>query len=280
MTRAADLHLHTCHSDGTFTPEELVRQAAGVDLACIALTDHDTVAGLAETGRLCEAAGVEFIPGIELTAHLGEREVHILGYFVRYTDPEFLVRTDSFKQARAQRVADMVAKLQQAGVDLQPADVTAVAGANCALGRLHVARALLNRGFIGQMDEAFYRFIGKGKTAFVPKPQLDVAAATALLHQAGGVAVLAHPGVSKLDGQLDGLMAAGLDGIEVWHSQQTAKQSKRYLAFAQARHCLVTGGSDCHGMAKDRVLIGGVRLDYAYVEQLKEFHVRTLSKGS
>lgn len=280
MTRTADLHLHTNHSDGTFTPADLVRHAAEAGLACIALTDHDTVAGVAETGRLCEAAGVEFIPGIELTAHLGEREVHILGYSVNYAAPEFVARIDCFKQDRARRVAEMVTKLQQAGVDLQHADVAGVAGGNSALGRLHVARALLNRGFIRHMDEAFHRFIGRGKPAFVPKPQLNVAAATALVHQFGGVAVLAHPGVSRLDDQLDSLMKAGIDGIEVWHSQQTSKQSKQYLAYAQAHHCLVTGGSDCHGLAKGEMLIGGVRLDYAYVKQLKEFHVRTLSKGS
>ena len=280
MTRAADLHLHTRHSDGTFTSEELVRRAAQAGLACIALTDHDTVAGLAETARHCEAAGVEFIPGIELTAHLGQREVHVLGYCISHTEPEFIAQVERFKEARAQRVADMVAKLQKAGVDLQTADVAGVAGAACSLGRLHVARALVNRGFIQHMDEAFHRFIGKGKPAFVPKTHLNVADAAALIHKFNGVAILAHPGVSGLDDQLDGLLAAGLDGLEVWHSQQTSKQSKRYLAFAQARHCLVTGGSDCHGMAKDEALIGSVRLDCAYVERLKEFHVWALSKVS
>ncbi len=258
----------------------MVWHAVEAKLGCIALTDHDTVAGVVETGRLCEAAGVEFIPGIELTAHVGEREVHILGYFIHHADPGFIARIDGFKAARAQRVADMVTKLQQSGVDLQPGDVADVAGNNSALGRLHVARALLNRGFIRHMDEAFHRFIGKGRPAFVPKPQLDVAAAVGLVHQFGGVAIIATPGVSKLDDQLDFLFKQGLDGLEVWHSQQSSKQSKHYLAFAEARPCLVTGGSDCHGLAKDAVLIGGVRLDYLYVEKLKEFHARTLSKVS
>jgi 3',5'-nucleoside bisphosphate phosphatase len=280
MTRAADLHLHTHHSDGTFAPADLVRHAAGAGLACIALTDHDTLAGLEETGRGCEAAGIEFIPGIELTAHRHEREVHVLGYFIRHADPQLVAQIEQFKAARARRVADMVAKLQKAGVDLQAADVADVAVGNSALGRLHVARALLKRGFIRHLDEAFHRFIGRGKPAFVPKQQLDVSAAAGLIHQFGGVAILAHPGVSGLDDQMDALLAMGLDGIEVWHSQQTAKQSQRYLAFAEARHCPVTGGSDCHGMAKDAVLIGNVRLDYTYVERLKEFHARTLSKVS
>ena len=143
-----------------------------------------------------------------------------------------------------------------------------------------VPRALVNRGFIQDMDEAFHRFIGKGKLAFVPKTHLNVADAAALIHKFNGVAILAHPGVSGLDDQLDGLLGAGLDGLEVWHSQQTSKQSKRYLAFAQARHCLVTGGSDCHGLAKGEALIGSVRLDCVYVERLKEFHVWALSKVS
>ncbi|MFZ2643087.1 MAG: PHP domain-containing protein [Verrucomicrobiia bacterium] len=280
MTRAADLHLHTRHSDGTFTPAELVQHAVEMELACIAVTDHDTVAGLAEMTALCQAAGIEFIPGIELTAHVGEREVHVLGYFIRYTEAEFVAQIESFKKGRAQRVAAMVGKLQQAGVGLQTTDVTAVAGDDSALGRLHVARALMNRGFIRHMDEAFHRFIGKGKPAFVPKTRLDVADAAALIHKFGGVAILAHPGVSALENHLDGLLASGLDGLEVWHSRHTPGQCERYRVFARDRGCLVTGGSDCHGLAKDEVLIGGVRLDYAYIEQLKEFHARTVSKVS
>jgi len=280
MTRAADLHLHTRHSDGTFTPAEVVRRAGEAGLACIALTDHDTVAGLPAMMQFCEAVGIEFIPGIELTAHLDEREVHILGYFVPHKEPEFVAQIERFKEARAQRVEKMVAKLQEAGVDLQAADVASVADHDSALGRLHVARALMNRGFIRHMDEAFHRFIGKGKPAFVPKPRLDVAAAAALINKFGGVAILAHPGVSGLENQLDGLLAAGLDGLEVWHSRHTAAQCERFLAFARERGCLATGGSDCHGMAKDEVLIGGVRLDYDYVKRLKEFHAWTLSKSS
>lgn len=279
MTRTADLHLHTRHSDGTFTPAELVQCAGESELSCIALTDHDTVAGLPAMAQLCEAAGIEFIPGIELTAHLGEREVHVLGYLVRYAEPEFIAQIEHFKKGRAQRVAEMVTKLQEAGVDLQASDVDAVAGGDSALGRLHVARALKNRGFIRHMDEAFHRFIGKGKPAFVPKLRLDVAAAAALINKFGGVSILAHPGVSGLENQLDGLLAAGLDGLEVWHSRHTAAQCERFLAFARERGCLVTGGSDCHGMAKDEVLIGSVRLDYIYVERLKEFHAWTLSKS-
>ena len=157
MTRAADLHLHTRHSDGTFTPAEVVRRAVEAGLSCVALTDHDTVAGLASAAQCCEAAGVEFIPGIELTAHLDGREIHVLGYFMRHAEPEFLDQIERFKEARAQRVVDMVGKLQKAGVDLQTADVTSVADRDSALGRLHVARALMNRGFIRHMDEAFHR---------------------------------------------------------------------------------------------------------------------------
>lgn len=280
MTRAADLHLHTRYSDGTFTPAEVVQRAGEAGLSCIALTDHDTVAGLPAMTQLCASVGIEFIPGIELTAHVGEREVHVLGYLVRYTESEFVAQIEHFKRSRAQRVGKMLAKLQEAGVDLQAADVDAVAGGDSALGRLHVARALKNRGFIRHMDEAFHRFIGKGKPAFVPKTQFDVAAAAALINKFGGVSILAHPGVSGLENQLDGLLATGLDGLEVWHSRHTAAQCERFLAFARERGCLVTGGSDCHGMAKDEVLIGNVRLDYSYVERLKEFHAWTLSKGS
>jgi predicted metal-dependent phosphoesterase TrpH len=278
MTRAADLHLHTRHSDGTFTAAEVVRRAADTGLACIALTDHDTVAGLPAMRKLCAAVNIEFIPGIELTAHHEEREIHVLGYLMRHDEPEFVAEIERFKEARAERVKKMLVKLREAGVDLRAADVASVADSDSALGRLHVARALKNRGFIQHMDEAFHRFIGKGKPAFVPKFRLDVAGAAALIHKFGGVAILAHPGISGLDYQLDALMTAGLDGIEVWHSRHTQAQCERYLPFARERGCLATGGSDCHGLAKDEVLIGSVRLDYDYVERLKEFHARTLSK--
>ncbi|MBM3890245.1 MAG: PHP domain-containing protein [Verrucomicrobia bacterium] len=278
MTRSADLHLHTRHSDGTFTSAEVVTHARTAELACISLTDHDTVAGLAEMTHLCDEAKIEFIPGIELTAHREDREVHILGYFVRHEAPEFVEQIERFKQARAERIIEMISRLRKVGVELQEADLAAVADNGTALGRLHVARALLNRGFIQHLDEAFHRYIGRGRPAFVPKMHVGVAEATSLIHRFGGVAILAHPGISSVDSHLDHLFAEGLDGIEVWHSRHSPHQCEKYLAWARARGCLITGGSDCHGYAKAEVLIGGIRLDYSYVERLKEFHDRLVSK--
>ncbi len=280
MNRVADLHLHTRHSDGTFTSAEVVARAGAAGFACISLTDHDTLGGVPEMIPLCEAAGIEFIPGCELTARWNEKEVHVLAYCLRGEDPEFCAAIERFKSARAKRVADMVGKLQGKGVGLQVEDVTALADRGSALGRLHVARALLNRGFIGEIDEAFQRFIGTGRPAFVPKFRLSVAEAATLIHRGGGAAIFAHPGLANLDDQFDALLAAGLDGIEVWHSRHSASQCKRYLDFATARGCVITGGSDCHGMAKGEVLIGSVRLDYAHVERLKECHARIASKVS
>ncbi|MCX7826024.1 MAG: PHP domain-containing protein [Verrucomicrobiae bacterium] len=280
MTRSADLHLHTRHSDGTFTAMEVVARAKAAELACISLTDHDTTAGVAEMTRLCADAQVEFIPGVELTAHRDEREIHILGYLVQHEAPEFVRQIERFKQARAERIIEMISRLRKVGVELQEADLAAVADNGTALGRLHIARAMLNRGFIQHLDEAFHRYIGRGKPAFVPKMRVGVAEATSLIHRFGGVAILAHPGISSVDGQLDHLFADGLDGIEVWHSRHSPHQCEKYLAWASARGCLITGGSDCHGMAKGEVLIGGIRLDYNHVERLKEFHDRLVSKVS
>ena len=280
MSRWADLHLHTRYSDGTFTPDELVKHAAAAGLGCISLTDHDTVSGLAETAQLCSSRGIEFISGVELTAHLHEREVHVLGYGFRADDANLLGQLQLFQQVRARRVVEMLAKLQSVGVELKMENVTAVADGASALGRLHVARALLNGGFTRHIDEAFQKFIGKGKPAFVPKFRLAVDEAARLLHAAGGVAILAHPGISNLDDQLGALIDTGLDGIEVWHSRHSNTQSERFLAFTRERGCLATGGSDCHGLAKDHILIGGVRLPYSYIERLKEYHARTLPKVS
>jgi 3',5'-nucleoside bisphosphate phosphatase len=266
------------YSDGTYTPALLVEHAKAAGLDCISLTDHDSVEGLPETARLCGMAGIEFIPGVELTAYAGEfpeaehaREVHILGYLFDRTHAGLREFLEKFKQSRNERVDKMIVRLHRLGIDLKRERVAAFADANGTLGRLHVARALKEAGFVRGADEAFARFLSKGRPAWVPKFRISVAEVAAIIHRAGGAAILAHPGLARVDDRIPQMLSEGLDGIEVWHSGHTPEQCVRYKQFAENRGCLITGGSDCHGTAKYKLVIGTVKLPFAYVERLKEF---------
>src|SRR6266404_3592352 len=264
----ADLHLHTFFSDGTYSPEELVQKAKRQDLSGLALTDHDTVEGCARAAVACEAAGIEFIAGTELTAEQEGHEIHILGYAINIQNTKFLAEIQKFQLVRQNRVREMVARLNQMDVPLQAEEVFALA--NCrAPGRPHVARALVEAGLVANLDEAFERFLKKNRPAFVPKFKMSAADAIDLIHQAGGVAVMAHPGLNRTDEVIPGMVEAGLDGIECFHTKHSTATAARYLELADRFHLLVTGGSDCHGLSKGRPLIGTVKLPYQHVEKLR-----------
>jgi 3',5'-nucleoside bisphosphate phosphatase len=266
--RIADLHLHSHFSDGTYTPEELAAHAQRCGLSAIALTDHDSVEGCSGTAAACVATGVEFIPGAELTAEQDGNELHLLGYFIDTQNPSLLSRLARFQAVRQNRIHEMVARLNKLRVPLSAEAVFALA--NCrAPGRPHVARALVQAGLCVNLDEAFERFLKKNRPAWVPKFKMSAAEAIHLIHQAQGVAVLAHPGLNRTDQVIPGIVEAGLDGIECFHTKHPAATSQRYLELANRFHLLVTGGSDCHGLSKGKPLIGTVRVPYQYVETLK-----------
>jgi predicted metal-dependent phosphoesterase TrpH len=267
----ADLHLHTKFSDGTYTPEELVAQARFHQFTAIALTDHDTVEGCARAAAACAKEGLEFIPGSELTAEQAGVEVHILAYFVDTSNAELLVELKKFQAVRQNRIREMCAKLNELGIGLQPDAVFQLAKCESP-GRPHVARALVAGKFCSSLDDAFDRLLKKGRPAFVPKFKMSAARAIALIHQAGGLAVMAHPALNQTDDIIPAVIAAGLDGIEVFHTKHNAAANKRYMDLAKKHNLLITGGSDCHGMSKGRPLIGTVKLDYSYVEKMKAKH--------
>jgi predicted metal-dependent phosphoesterase TrpH len=275
----ADLHLHTHFSDGTFSPEELVGHAQRHGIAALALTDHDTVEGCPRCGAACGQAGIEFIPGTELTAEQDGNELHILGYFIDTQNPKLLVDVAQFQNVRQNRIREMVARLQAHQVPLEAEAVFALAKCR-APGRPHVARALVQAGLCSSLDEAFERYLKKDRLAWVPKFKISAADAIGLVHEAGGVAVLAHPGLNRCDEVIPGMVEAGLDGIECFHTKHSRSTSEHYLNIADRFHLLITGGSDCHGMSKGRPLIGSVRLPYLHVEKLRERaqgHHRTLA---
>jgi predicted metal-dependent phosphoesterase TrpH len=263
----ADLHLHTNFSDGTFSPEELVSHASRHGLAAIALTDHDTVEGCARAALACAAAKIQFIPGSELTAEQDGNEIHILGYFLDTQNAIFLTEIGKFQAVRQNRIREMVARLNELNVPLEADAVFALA--NCrSPGRPHVARALVQAGLVANLDEAFERFLKKNRPAWVPKAKMSALDAMELIHQAGGLAVMAHPGLNRSDQVIPDLVDAGLDGIECFHTKHPAATSEHYLQIAKKHALLVTGGSDCHGLSKGKPLIGTVKLGYRHVEKL------------
>jgi len=275
----ADLHLHTNFSDGTYTPEELAGRARELSLAAVALTDHDTVEGCARMAAACELAGLEFIPATELTAEVDGNELHLLGYFVDTQNPRLLEEMTRFQRVRQNRIREMVARLNQLNIPLQADAVFAIA--NCrSPGRPHVARALVMGGFCSSLDDAFERFLKKNRPAWVPKFKISALDAIELIHQADGLAVMAHPGLNRADEIIPALVRAGLDGVECFHTKHTATASAHYVRLAKELGVLITGGSDCHGLNKGKPLIGTVKLPYEHVEQLKAAIARRKSNAS
>jgi predicted metal-dependent phosphoesterase TrpH len=267
--KIADLHLHTNFSDGTFTPEELVLHAQMAGLACIAVTDHDSVEACARVSTAAAAVNMEFVPGAELTAEYDDTELHVLGYFLDEHNQKLLAEIAKFQVVRQSRIHEMVARINELGTPLKAESVFALA--NCkSPGRPHVARAMVKEGYVRTLDEAFERFLKKGRPAWVPKSKVSALEAIELIHQAGGLAIMAHPGLNRTDNIIPALVEAGLDGIECFHTKHSTAMSERYLEIADKYHLLVTGGSDCHGYSKGKPLIGTVRLPYEHVEKMKE----------
>ena len=265
----ADLHIHSLFSDGTFTPEEIVAHGKRHGFAVLALTDHDTVEGCERMAAACAAERIEFIPGSELTAEFGEHELHILGYFLDTKHPRLLSEMTKFQEVRQNRIREMVARLNELNIPLKVDDVFALA--NCrAPGRPHVARAMVKAGLCGTLDEAFERFLKKHRPAWVPKHKISALDAIALIHEAGGLAVMAHPGLNRCDEVIPDLVKAGLDGIECYHTKHSNNLAAHYLNITKQYGLLVTGGSDCHGMSKGKPLIGGIKLPIHYVHKMQK----------
>jgi len=265
----ADLHLHSCFSDGTWTPEQLVEQARLHNLDALGLTDHDTVEGCARMSEACSKHEIAFAPGVEMTTECDGEELHILGYFIDPTSSDLLDQLAKFQAARQQRVREMVARLNDLGISLHLKVVLELA--NChSPGRPHVARALVQQGFCSNNEEAFERFLKKHRPAWVPKWKVQTPKGIQLIHQTGGLAVLAHPGLNKADHLIPFLVDAGIDGLECFHPKHSPAMAAHYTAIAKQHGLLITGGSDCHGLNKGKATIGTVRLPHEYFQKLAD----------
>jgi predicted metal-dependent phosphoesterase TrpH len=243
-----DLHTHSTYSDGLLSPAMLVEEAASRGVRILALTDHDTVAGIGEARAAGDRHGVEIIPGVELSAALqGGNEVHLLGYFVDVDDPTLLEQLAGYARARDERMEHMVERLNRIGAPVALGRVREIAG-HGTVGRPHLGRALVEAGYAVDLSDAFARYIGGGKPAFVPRPRVDPRDAIALVRAAGGVPVLAHPfSAGGVESVLDRLVPAGLAGMEVFYGEYDPEDREILRQIATRRGLIATGGSDYHG---------------------------------
>jgi predicted metal-dependent phosphoesterase TrpH len=243
----ADLHLHTNCSDGALSPAELVHTVADAGLRAMSITDHDTLAGWEEGRQAADDAGITLVPGVELSVSVDGHEVHLLAYGIDPDHDGLNDHLDAFMQARVERAEAIVDRLQSLGVGVGMDDVRKEAGEAAALGRPHVAAALVSAGASGSIDAAFRDYLGTDAPAYVSKPDVPVAEVLDLVHDAGGIGVLAHPGQWTPTSRIRTLIDRGLDGIEIVHPSHESYLVSYYERMANGRGLLATGGSDYHG---------------------------------
>ena len=267
-TTFVDLHMHSTASDGSRAPGDVVRAAKRASLAAIALTDHDTVAGLAEARAVGAELGVRIVDGVELSAVEGANETHLLGLHLR--DTVVLERALSeLREMRGRRAARIVELLQSQGVQVTLDDVLLQAGTG-AIGRPHVARALVADGWATDVRDAFDRYLGAGRPAYVAKDQLGMREAIAMIHAAGGLAVLAHPGPAGTRERIEPLVAMGLDGVEVKHPSHSSQDTARLRACVDQLGLIPSGGSDWHGAADGPRTIGMMQVPIDWLRRQDE----------
>ena len=265
----ADLHLHTTFSDGFFSPNEVLKNACKYHLKAISITDHETVDGVSIAVSEANQYGIEVIPGIELSASIGDGEIHLLGYFIDYQDAALQKTLAELKEKRKDRLKKIVDNLaaQDVHVDFDALVKFASPG---TMGRLHLAHFLYKNKIVSHVYEAFDKYIGSNKPAFEKTDALTPQEAIALILNYKGIPVLAHPESGHLDDLIRSLISMGLKGLEVFHPKFDKKDSQYLLAIAKKYALLATGGSDCHGEGKLTPSIGKIKLPYAYVEKLKD----------
>lgn len=274
-----DLHIHSQASDGTLSVEQIIERAERQRLSAISITDHDTVAGIDMAIKLSADRSLEIIPGIELSCVQDKKDVHILGYFIDYHGRELLDNLKRLRESRASRAEDMVNKLRDTGLDINYEEVKECAQGG-SIGRPHIAQVLVKNGLVGSISEAFNEHIGSGGPSYMPKYVLEVTRVIELIHKVGGVASVAHPGVSNISEDfLLWLKEAGLDAVEVWHSEHNEVVTQKYIELTKKHNLLRTGGSDCHGLGKSRgYVLGTVCIPDSIIEPLesRSREIRTL----
>jgi len=267
--RLADLHIHSTHSDGTLTPQEVVSLALKAGLAAVSITDHDNVSGLRDAWKAAEGSSLEVVPGVELSCVEDGFDVHMLGYFVNVDSKALAGHLETFRNARRARAEKIVDKLKKLGLDLGIEAVLRKAG-DGAIGRPHIAEALVEEGLVSSYDEVFQKYLGYGGPAYEGKYVIPAAKAIEVIHEAGGVAVLAHPGV-HLDRQtVVKIVKMGLDGVETRHPKHPPEAAEWLTRLAEQERLLTSGGSDYHGDGRGETPFADWTIPYSWVEALRD----------
>ena len=266
---AVDLHVHSTASDGTQTPEEVVAEAISLGLTAVGIADHDTIAGIDVALAAAEGTDLIVVPAVEINTEVGPKDVHIIGYYIDYASPELHEKLAYVREARFGRGERIVEKLRQVGVDLDMSLVEEHA-AGAAIARPHIAAALCALGVCKTSQEAFDRFLKRNRPAFVQRYKLTPKEAIRAVLDARGVPVLAHPGLMGDDAMIPGLIEAGLQGLEAYHTDHWPRATKRYLAMAQELDLIITGGTDSHGpLGPKHVRMGSAPVPDDILEPLK-----------
>ncbi len=270
-----DLHTHTTASDGRHRPAEVVRLAKEAGLSGVAVTDHDTVAGIAEALSAGAEYGIRVIPGVEISTAAEGRDIHILGYGFRADDPLFLKRLISLRETRNRRNDMIIARLNDLGMEITLAEVEEAAVASPrgdgSIGRPHMAEVLVRKGYAKDFRDAFDRYLAEGAAAYVNPQRISPAEAVRWIREAGGAAIVAHPGLYRADSLVLELLDGEADGLEAYHSDHDEAQQLHYQAMAESRGKLVTGGSDFHGTLNGAAYhgrVGNRTVDAGVVDQL------------
>jgi hypothetical protein len=272
MTPRVDLHLHTTASDGQLSPAEVVHKALALGLSVIAITDHDTTDGIEEALEAAKGTGLEVIPGVEISTDVPQTEVHILGYYVAYKEQALREKLTLFRKSRLGRAQKMVAQLARMGLPLEWERVQQIA-AGAAVGRPHIARAMLEKGYVSSLSEAFGLYIGRNGPAYVERHKLSPVEAVQIVLAADGIPVLAHP--LHVNHLVPELVEHGLAGLEAYYTGYTPEETDFLLDLATKYGLLVTGGSDFHGDdGWPENKLGGVMTPWAVVESLRARHAR------
>lgn len=265
----ADLHIHTYFSDSTSSPQEVVEDAVRAQLACIAITDHDIVEGVAPTIEAAKPAGLEVVPGIELSSEFENTDIHILGYFIDFNKGPLLDRIQVFLDARVSRMKQMIVNLKAVGINNIEYEEVAALTQSRAVGRPHLAMLLHQKGWVTNLKSAFEKYLGPGCPGYAPKYKQTPFEAIELIKQSGGVAVMAHPMLTQKDELIPRFVAAGLGGLEVYYPNCTEIMTQFYERIALKHGLIMTGGSDAHGKAKVYTYVGKRTVPMDVVEQLR-----------
>lgn len=266
--RVCDLHIHTTFSDGLLTPEQVVTTAKDKGLSVIAIVDHDAIRGIIPAIKKAKEFNMEIVPAVELSCLVRDLDIHIIGYFIDYKNSKLNSILSEIQQNRLERAKKMIEKLAQQGAEVEIERVLELAG-NGAVGRPHIAQALLEEGYISCYDEAFWKYIGYHCPAYVPKDKYSPQQAIKLIKDFHGVPVLAHPLSYNNHSIIDFLIDQGIRGLEVWRPDHNETDVKFLINYALNHNLLITGGSDCHGGRKGKITIGEIKIPYKYVSELK-----------